>query len=119
MRLLFLPSLYLTLSHSINICGWLMLAPQLSAEKGGLVLTAAIAVVKGQGGAATNGQMLHERSWADCPKLIRERGQEKQIREGSVLGNASDAEESQEVRRKSCKHVVIASCFSYAENRTA
>lgn len=51
MRLLLLPSVShsLFLSPSINICGWLMLALELSAEKGGLVLTAAIAVVKGQG----------------------------------------------------------------------
>lgn len=79
MRLLFLPSLYLAHSLSQHKHLWLVnVSPELSAEKGGLVLTAAIAVVKGQGGAAANGQMLHERSWADCPRLIRERGQEKQ-----------------------------------------
>ncbi len=48
MRLLLLPSLPPPPPH-INICGWLILAPELSAEKGGLVLTAAIAVVKRAG----------------------------------------------------------------------
>jgi len=68
-RLLLLPSVShsLFLSPSINICGWLMLALELSAEKGGLVLTAAIAVVKGQGCVVANRQLLHKRFWAHCP----------------------------------------------------
>lgn len=70
-------SFSLSLSPHINICGWLMLAPEQSAEKGGLVLTAAIAVVKGQEGVMANRQLLHKCPWANCPTLIREIGQEK------------------------------------------
>lgn len=96
---------FLYFAHSfllcINICGWLMLALELSAKKGGLVLTAAIAAVKGQGGAAANGQLLHDRSWADCPKLIRERGQEKQIREGSEEGASWELQAMQSKARRS------------------
>lgn len=61
-----------------------MLALELSAEKGGLVLTPAIAVVKGQGCVVANRQLLHKRFWADCPTLIRVRAGEISVREGET-----------------------------------